>query len=130
MERLNELGFTILVETNGTQPLRDVPSKVHLIADIKLPGSGHQDSFLVENLTWLKIGHDELKFVITDRNDFAYAIDFIRQHDLYQHILLFAPVWEKLSPAILAKWITELSYPVRLNLQLHKVIWDKDLRGV
>ncbi len=130
IERLEKERFTILVETNGTQSVQNLPSAVRIIIDVKLPGSGHPDSFLEENLKYLKTEWDELKFVVSDRRDFETAMEFIATHNLQKHILLFSPVSEKLAPSILAKWVTELKYPARLNLQLHKYIWDKERRGV
>ncbi len=130
MDRLYSAGYRVLLETNGTQPLQQVPSFVYVILDVKLPGSGHPDSFSIANLEFINQDWDELKFVISDRMDFDYAIDFIDLHKLHNHILLFSPVTERLKPSLLAEWIKETSLPVRLNLQLHKIIWDKDTRAV
>lgn len=122
MERLNSEGFNILLETNGSLSIQKVPSCVHIIIDVKLPGSGHPDSFFMENLQWLKPGWDEIKFVITDRADFETAISFIKTNNLDTHTLLFSPVAEKLKPAILSDWIKATGLSIRLNLQLHKLL--------
>jgi len=122
MERLNSEGYTILLETNGSLSIQKVPSFVHIIIDVKLPGSGHQDSFEQKNLQWLKAGWDEIKFVITDRADFETALNFINTNKLNAHTLLFSPVANKLKPVVLSDWIKATGLPIRLNLQLHKII--------
>ena len=100
----------------------NVPSFVRIIIDIKLPGSGHQDSFLTANLEWLRDGWDEIKFVITDRHDFDTALAFIENNRLNPDYCLFSPVTDKLKPAVLAEWLKDTGLPLRLNLQLHKLI--------
>ncbi len=122
MNNLNSAGYKILLETNGSQSIEQVPSFVRVIIDVKLPGSGHPNSFLTANLEWLKEGWDEIKFVITDRNDFEVALEFIKTYDLNPNYYLFSPVSDKLKPAVLAEWIKETGLPLRLNLQLHKLI--------
>jgi 7-carboxy-7-deazaguanine synthase len=130
MDRLYAEGYKVLLETNGSKSLQQVPSFVYVIIDVKLPGSGHHDSFLKENLKYLKQDWDELKFVVTDKSDFQAAIDFIRQYELHHHVLLFSPVTDNIKPAELAEWIKQSNLPARLNLQLHKIIWDKNTRAV
>jgi len=130
LERLHEAGYTVLLETNGTVFITKVPSWVHVIIDVKLPGSGHPGSFMQENLQWLREDWDELKFVVSGKEDFSSALDFITEHKLGKHRLLFSPVWGKVNPAELADWIKSTGLPLRLNLQLHKLIWDSDRRGV
>lgn len=130
IDTLHSAGYKVLLETNGSKSIEHVPSFVHIIIDVKLPGSGHPDSFMPANLEWLKEDWDELKFVISDRADFDYALNFIETHKLENHKLLFSPVTDKLKSADLAEWIKDLDFSVRLNLQLHKIIWDKDIRAV
>lgn len=122
MDTLNSAGYKILLETNGSQSVENVPSFVRIIIDVKLPGSGHPDSFLTANLQWLKDGWDEIKFVITDRLDFDTALAFIENNNLNPNYYLFSPVTDKLKPVVLAEWIKETGLPLRLNLQLHKII--------
>ncbi len=122
MERLNAEGYLILLETNGSHSIQQVQSFVHIIIDVKLPGSGHPDSFHMPNLQWLKENWDELKFVITDRADFDAAIKFINANNLQKHTLLFSPAAEQLKPSILTDWIKTTGLPIRLNLQLHKLL--------
>jgi len=125
MEQLNKAGYQILLETNGSQSIQPVPAFVHIIIDVKLPGSGHPQSFLTANLQWLKSGWDEIKFVVSDRADFDSALTFITLNNLLDHILLVSPVTDKLPPSILADWIKQTDVPLRLNLQLHKIITIK-----
>ncbi len=129
-ELLNNNNYKILLETNGSINLQKVPQYVTKIVDVKCPGSGYEDSFLKENLKHISFGKDEIKFVILDRHDYDWAKDFIKKHDLQKYIILFSPVLEKLESQKLAKWIIEDKLPVRMQLQLHKIIWGKDRRGV
>lgn len=122
MQKLDTAGYTILLETNGSLPLLNLLHSVHIITDVKLPGSGSGGSFLPNNLARLKPGHDEIKFVVADREDFDIAIAFIMDNQLLRHTLLFSPVSDKLEPAILAEWIKQSGLPLRLNLQLHKLL--------
>ncbi len=122
MQLLLDKGYTVLLETNGSLPLKAVPASVHIITDVKLPGSGQAESFLEENLSCLQPGKDEIKFVCTDKADFDYAVAFIRKHDLIRHTLLFSAVTDRLEPALLADWILHSGLPLRLNLQLHKLL--------
>ena len=116
-------GYTVLVETNGSLPL---PSRrdFHAIMDIKTPGSGESDRFCVDNLARLRAG-DEVKFVITDRADFDWAVNALRtlpplsRRDLP---VLFSPVADTLPPSTLADWILEAQLNVRLQIQLHRLL--------
>jgi 7-carboxy-7-deazaguanine synthase len=122
MERLEADGYTVLLETNGSQTIQPVPNNVHIIIDVKTPSSGHPDSFYQPNLQWLKEGWDEIKFVVSDRADFDFALHFIETHKLQHHTMLISPVTDKLDPSVLAAWIMESGLPLRLNLQLHKIL--------
>lgn len=122
--------YKILLETNGTIDLEKVPDHVTKIVDVKCPGSGYKDSFIEKNLHFINPQKDEIKFVLSDKKDYIWAKDFIVQYDIESYKILFSPVVEKLKPALLAKWITEDKLPVRIQLQLHKLIWGKDKRGV
>lgn len=121
-ESLEQAGYTLLMETNGSLSVQPVSNAVHLIIDVKLPGSGAGGSFLTDNLQWLKAGWDEIKFVVSDRADFEYTLAFVREHKLEKHILLVSPVTDRLDPATLAEWILQSGLPLRLNLQLHKLL--------
>jgi 7-carboxy-7-deazaguanine synthase len=123
MERLIERGKTVLLETGGHVPLDRVDPRVVKIVDVKAPGSGMMSANLPENLDRLG-GHDEVRFVLADRRDFDWAIDFVRGRGLdARHVVTFSPVWEALSAAELAGWIRDSGRPIRLGVQLHKLLW-------
>jgi 7-carboxy-7-deazaguanine synthase len=143
MEQLLDADYQVLLETSGERPLAHVPKKVIKIVDVKCPHSGEPDTFALENLKTLR-PHDELKFVLTDRTDYEFARDFIREHDLASRVnaILFSPAFKKeatgardashclLDPRQLAEWILADNLPARLSLQIHKFIWDPAARGV
>jgi 7-carboxy-7-deazaguanine synthase len=143
MERLLATGYTVLLETSGERPLASVPRNVIKIVDVKCPHSGEPNTFALENLTSL-MHHDEVKFVLTDRDDYEFARDFVAQHDLASrvHAILFSPAFAKdargtrdtshclLDPEQLAQWILADNVPARLSLQIHKLIWDPAAKGV
>jgi 7-carboxy-7-deazaguanine synthase len=123
MDRLLERGKTVLLETGGHVPLDRIDPRVVKIVDIKAPGSGMMGANLPENLDSLG-GSDEVKFVLADRRDFDWALDFVRERDLdSRHVVTFSPVWAKLSAADLAEWIRDSGRPIRLGVQLHKLLW-------
>jgi 7-carboxy-7-deazaguanine synthase len=122
-------GMRIFIETNGTLPIAalDREKVFRVIMDVKTPGSGESDKLLHANFAALR-QKDEVKFVVSDRRDFDWAIDIASRENLYQRFeVIFSPAWEKLDPKDLAAWILESGAPVRLGLQLHKLIWpDRD----
>lgn len=120
----------VLLETNGTQDISRVCKNVVRIMDIKCPGSGEADKTDWDNIGRLR-QNDEVKFVLTDRRDFDWASDVVAKYDLSKQVqVLFAPVHGKLQALQLAEWILQTKLPVRLQLQLHKIIWGDDKRGV
>ncbi|MBT4332998.1 MAG: radical SAM protein [Candidatus Cloacimonetes bacterium] len=129
-ELLHQDGFTILIESNGSISLRDVPEHIIKIVDVKCPGSGEEESFLLENLEFIHKEKDEIKFVLSDNFDYNWAKDFITKYKLNDYEILFSAVSDRLDQQDLAQWIVEDGLSVRMQLQLHKVIWDKDKRGV
>jgi 7-carboxy-7-deazaguanine synthase len=143
MEHLLDADYQVLLETSGERPLGRVPKQVIKIVDVKCPHSGEPDTFELENLKALRT-HDELKFVLTDRADYEFARDFVLHHGLAERVyaILFSPAFEKtasgsrdtshcqLDPQELAQWILEDNIPVRLSLQIHKLIWDPAAKGV
>ena len=122
--------YEILLETNGTIDLKKVPDHVIKIVDVKCPGSGEENSFLLENLEFINKEKDEIKFVLSDNFDYNWAKDFVMKYNLIDYEILFSPVLEKLESQKLAKWIIEDKLPVRMQLQLHKLIWGKGEKGV
>jgi 7-carboxy-7-deazaguanine synthase len=128
---LLERGYTVLLETGGQVLLSDVDPRVHKIVDFKCPSSGMESRNDYRNVNYLTRG-DELKFVVGDRRDFDWACEIIRRHDLPSRAgtILFSPVYGKLPFAELAEWVLNCGLPVRLQLQLHKIIWPGVQRGV
>jgi 7-carboxy-7-deazaguanine synthase len=125
MERLLEAGLTLLLETGGHVPLDRVDPRVIKIVDVKAPGSGMEAANLPENLHLLG-PRDELKFVLADRRDFDWALEFVRSRDLdRRNVVTFSPVWERLSAADLAEWVRDSGRNIRLGLQLHKLLWGE-----
>lgn len=128
--RLLDAGFEVLLETNGTVALDAVPAGVRRIVDCKLPSSGMAERNCVHNYAILN-EDDEVKFVVGSRGDFDYAVKVIREHRLTACgcELLVSPVWGKVEFSELAAWVLESGLPLRMQLQLHKLIWG-DRRGV
>jgi len=140
MQQLITSGYTVLLETSGERPLAEVPAQVIKIVDVKCPDSGEGDSFDLANLEALT-PRDELKFVLSSRGDYEFARDFLRQHAPVASAI-FSPAFRKdargsrdasnclLDPQQLAEWILADGLRVRLGLQLHKFIWQPELKGV
>ncbi len=121
--RLLEEGRTVLLETGGHVPIERVDPRVVKILDVKAPGSGMRHANLPDNLERLQ-PHDELKFVLADRRDFEWSLALVRERDLdARHVVTFSPAWGDLPAAELAAWVRDSGRPIRLGLQLHKVIW-------
>ncbi len=123
--------YTVMVETSGEQDLSVVDPRVIKIMDLKCPGSGE-----VERNRWSNVdaltGRDEVKFVLADRRDYEWARTVIADRELARRVnaILLSPVYGALEPAALVAWILEDRLPVRMQLQLHKRIWDPAARGV
>ena len=131
MERLLETGKTVLLETGGHRSTARVPDNVITILDVKCPGSGESHRHDWTNFDRLR-PQDELKFVLRDRADYDYAKDVIARHDLVRRAAAvhLSPVHGVLDPRQLSEWILADRLPVRVQLQLHKLIWDPQTRGV
>ncbi|HEX9655489.1 MAG TPA: 7-carboxy-7-deazaguanine synthase QueE [Bacteroidota bacterium] len=130
MSRLCDLDFEVLLETGGSLDISRVDGRVERIMDIKTPSSGMEKKNLWENILHLKVT-DEIKFVVGDRNDFEWAVQTIRQHQLEDRCpVLFSPVFGELSPRELSGWILEEGLNARFQLQMHKYIWEPEARGV
>ena len=135
-DRLLENGFTVLVETSGSVDISPLDPRVHRIMDLKCPGSGESSKNLWSNLDHLD-ERDELKFVITDRRDYEWARDVVRERGLDRRLaegtiraIHFSPAWGDLDLQDLAAWILEDRLPVRYQIQLHKVVWGAETIGV
>ena len=130
-DQLLAQGFRVLVETSGERSVAQLPRPVVKVIDVKCPESGEEGKFCFENLALLE-RKDQIKFVILNENDYAYARNFFAQHDLHRHVdeVIFSPVFGQLSPCTLAEWILRDGLEVRLGLQIHKFIWGPEARGV
>lgn len=130
MTRLGDEGFEVLLETGGGLDIRGVDRRVRRIVDVKCPGSGEAAHNRWENLDDLRAG-DELKFVVADRADYDWVKAVIRERSLAGRCPIhLSPVWGAVDPAELAGWILADGLPVRLSLQLHKLLWGAEARGV
>jgi 7-carboxy-7-deazaguanine synthase len=143
IERLLSIGYELLLETSGERPLELVPREVHKIVDVKCPGSGEHLRFRPENLATLT-ARDELKFVLASREDYEYAREFIRIHGLDSNPAgrILSPAFHKgatgsrstenclLDPRDLAEWMLADNLNARLGMQIHKFIWEPQLKGV
>jgi 7-carboxy-7-deazaguanine synthase len=131
MDELLRKGRTVLLETGGHRPITRVPNAVVKIVDVKCPGSGESSSTDWANLDRLA-PHDEVKFVIKDRADYEFALDAVRRHRIAGRCaaILFSPVHGVLDPRTLSEWMLADRAPARLQVQLHKVIWPADTKGV
>lgn len=144
MDDLLTRHYTLMIETSGERPLADVPNAVHKIVDVKCPGAGAAfGSFRMANLAALT-PNDEVKFVLSHREDYEFARDFIRTHTLEQKVggILLSPAFTKspsplrtadniaLDPRQLVDWMLADGLPARLSLQIHKFIWEPMKKGV
>jgi 7-carboxy-7-deazaguanine synthase len=128
--RLLDAGVTVLLETNGSILIKDVDLRVHRILDLKCPGSGMDKYMNLLNVDYLTV-RDEIKFVISDRKDFEWALEILKQHEMQGRAhVLFSPVSDILHPHELAEWILQEKLNVRLQLQIHRYIWPDRRRGV
>jgi 7-carboxy-7-deazaguanine synthase len=130
IERLCTDGYEVLVETSGALDIAPVDPRAHIIMDVKCPGSGMMDRMDWKNLDRIA-RKDEVKFVIKDRADYEFARTITGQHNLAGRCpILFSPSFGELDPRQLAEWVLADKLPVRVQLQLHKFIWDPQTRGV
>jgi 7-carboxy-7-deazaguanine synthase len=131
LRALLDLGFEVALETAGSHDLAAIDPRVVKIVDRKTPGSGEVGRWLDSNLEHLRPGQDELKFVLCGPEDYAWAKAWCHEHGVMDRLdVLFSPVWGQLDPTWLAEQIVHDQLPVRFQLQLHKLIWPPDRRGV
>lgn len=130
MTALLDEGYSLLLETSGSILIDQVDPRTTIILDIKCPGSEMDEQMLWENLEHLK-AQDELKFVIADQGDYDWAKAVLKRYPkLKDQIIHFSPVFGEMSPAQLAASILKDHLPVRLQVQIHKYIWDPSTLGV
>jgi 7-carboxy-7-deazaguanine synthase len=123
LTRLCDAGFRVSLETSGAMDVSAVDPRVERVIDVKTPGSGELERNRFENLDVLRDA-DQLKFVICSREDFEWSRDFVRDRNLARRCaVLFSPSFGQVEPRDLAQWILDERLPVRLQIQLHKVLW-------
>lgn len=126
---LCDRGYEVSLETGGAMDISPVDERVSVVMDLKAPASGEQHNNRLDNIGLLR-PHHQVKFVLADRRDYDWARFMLDQHNLARRVsdVLFSPVHGDLDPAQLADWILTDRLPVRLQLQLHKLLWA-DARG-
>lgn len=132
VQRLLEKDFQVLIETNGSQDISQIDNRCVRIVDIKCPLSGEMNQNDLRNLDRLT-DNDEVKFVIGGIEDYDYAKEILKHINLTPlriNRIHFSPILEKIEPKVLAEWISDDHLKVRLHLQLHKIIWGSDKKGV
>jgi 7-carboxy-7-deazaguanine synthase len=134
IKTLLDEGFEVLLETNGSLEISIVDKRCVRIMDIKCPSSGMAEHNRMENLQCLT-DRDQIKFVVGDREDYCFARDFVASGPLRPFAasggsVLFSTVHDRVSPKDLVTWILEDRLQVRLQIQLHKIIWGSEARGV
>ena len=128
-QELLDRGYEVSIETHGQRPLDRLPSGVKKIVDLKTPGSGEPHTDFTE---LLRLGPgDEVKVVVCDEADFHWSVGVIDRLGLWEKVpVLFSPSFGQVAPRDLARWVLDSGRPARLQLQLHKVIWGPEARGV
>jgi len=131
MRLLCDEGYLVAVETGGHVDIEPLDPRIICILDVKCPASRMTPLNRYRNLELLR-PHDEVKFVIADRTDYEWAWGIAKQYRLPERVaaVLLSPAFGLLEPKTLAEWILQDRLPVRLQLQLHKYIWDPSQRGV
>lgn len=131
MTQLCDKGYILSIETGGSLCTSKIDPRVHIILDVKCPGSGMQHKNYWPNLNLIR-SIDQVKFVIQDANDYAYCKQICQEYKLFQKTneILLSPVHGILNSQELVKWILEDRLNVRLNLQIHKFIWSPETKGV
>ncbi|MGB5695856.1 MAG: radical SAM protein [Polyangiales bacterium] len=131
LRELCDSGRTVLLETSGERDISPVDPRVHRIMDLKAPGSGESHQNRWENIEHLTI-RDEVKIVLADRADYEWAKRAIEEHRLASRVnaVLLSCVWGELDPKDLVRWVLRDELPVRVQIQMHKVIWGAAVEGV
>lgn len=129
LTQLCDAQYKVSLETSGALDIRSVDARVHIVMDVKTPASGESERNKLSNLSALKPS-DEIKFVVSNREDYNWVKTFIHEQNLTTHTgLLISPDYEHLSPTQLANWVVEDRLPARFQIQLHKLLWG-DQPGV
>ncbi|PKO25127.1 MAG: 7-carboxy-7-deazaguanine synthase QueE [Betaproteobacteria bacterium HGW-Betaproteobacteria-8] len=125
LSRLCDAGYEVSLETGGAIDTGGVDPRVAVILDVKTPGSGELENNRWDNLQRLK-PNDEVKFVLCGRADYDWAKKILAEHSIAEKCsVLFSPVHGRLDAAALAEWLLEDHLPVRMQVQLHKILWGE-----
>lgn len=125
LKRLCDAGYSVSLETGGSLDTSHIDSRVSIILDIKTPGSGEMQKNLWANLQNLKPS-DEVKFVLCGREDYEWARQVLAERGIAEKCtVLFSPVYSQLNPTELAEWVLQDRLPVRMQVQLHKILWGE-----
>ncbi|KAF0191372.1 MAG: queuosine biosynthesis protein QueE [Gammaproteobacteria bacterium] len=123
LKKLCDIGYDVSLETSGALDIKEVDRRVVIVMDLKTPGSGEQAKNRYDNLEHLKPS-DQIKFVMCDENDYAWAKTMVVEHELARCCeILFSPSYQQLDATQLADWILADQLPVRMQVQLHKYLW-------
>lgn len=125
LQELCDAGYSVSLETGGAIDISPVDKRVSVILDVKTPDSGEMENNVWGNLDHLK-QTDEVKFVLCSRADYEWAKEFLNQHHIAEKCpVLFSPVYSQVNPTDLAGWVLEDKLPVRMQVQLHKILWGE-----
>ena len=125
LKGLCDAGYSVSLETGGAIDISPVDSRVSVILDVKTPGSGEVENNLWANLSHLK-SQDEVKFVLSSREDYEWAKELLSSHKINEKCpVLFSPVYSQINPTALAEWVLADKLPVRMQVQLHKILWGE-----
>ena len=132
IKRLCDERYEVLIETGGYVSTEELDPRANVILDVKCPASGEAERNHWPNLTRLRPGRDEVKFVVADRSDWDYVRKVVADYDLESRAgaILISPAWEQIDLAELANWIVTSGMKARMQLQMHKYIWGPDQHGV
>jgi 7-carboxy-7-deazaguanine synthase len=125
LKELCDLGYSVSLETGGAIDISPVDKRVSVILDVKTPDSGE-----VANNVWSNLEHlkqtDEVKFVLCSRADYDWAKEILNKHHIAEKCpVLFSPVYSQVNPTDLAEWVLQDQLPVRMQVQLHKILWGE-----
>jgi 7-carboxy-7-deazaguanine synthase len=136
MKRLCDEGFDVMLETGGSLDISPVDRRVIKIVDFKCPSSAMVAKNNYENVNHL-LAHDEVKFVVGTREDYEWALDFLRKNKIHTKVkaVLFSPVFDRIEPVEIVDWMLadqlQKDIPnIRFQLQMHKFVWAPQTRGV
>ena len=129
LKTLCDNGFDVMLETGGHMSIENVDRRVKIIMDVKTPSSKMSKKNLYSNFEHLK-RIDELKFVIGSKEDFDWSVHKVKEYQLDKYEVIFSPVFGEIENVQLAEWILEENINIRMQLQMHKFIWEPDRKGV